>query len=81
MTETRTAAGLIWTRDSDNWTAEDGSGTYKLVEWAPGQWMDFWWRHEEACGCGSPAQGGRDWPDFDQAARAIVELAREEVGP
>lgn len=75
----RAAAGLTWTRDGDSWVAEDDTGTFKLVEVAPGEWMDFWWKREESCGCGSPAKGGRDWPDFEAAACAIVVLAKEET--
>ncbi len=75
----RDAAGLTWTPDGESWSAENPTGTFKLVEVAPGQWMDFWWKREEGCGCGSPARGGRDWPDFDTAARAIVALAEEET--
>lgn len=76
---TREAAGLTWVLDGDAWVAEDATGTFKLVEVAPGAWMEFWWRREEACGCGTPAKGGGDWPDFDTAARAVVALAEEET--
>lgn len=75
----RDAAGLTWTLDGDAWVAENGTGTFKLVEVAPGLWMDFWWKREESCGCGTPAKGGRDWPDFDSAACAIVTLADGEA--
>ncbi|CAA7627168.1 hypothetical protein [Magnetospirillum sp. UT-4] len=74
----RVAAGLDWREDGDGWTAEDRTGTFRLVEVGPGQWMDFWWRREEGCGCGAPARGGRDWPDFESAAAAIVALAHAE---
>ncbi|MDA8230299.1 MAG: hypothetical protein M0006_03070 [Magnetospirillum sp.] len=73
---TRFAAGLVWTFDGEAWCAGDESGTYKLVEWAPGQWMDFFWRREDGCGCGAPAAGGRDWTDFETAAREVAALGR-----
>ncbi len=76
---TRTAAGLVWTPDRNGaWRAEDFDGIYKLVEWAPGQWMDFFWQHVEGCADAQPAKGGRDWPDFDTAADEIVRLAKAE---
>ena len=76
MTASRTAAGLTWTFDGEAWLAEDQAGTYKLIEWAPGQWMDVFWPRQEGCGCGVPPAGGRDWPDFDTAAREAAALAR-----
>ncbi|MGE5503221.1 MAG: hypothetical protein ACM31L_02250 [Actinomycetota bacterium] len=81
MTDNRMAAGLTWRLDGDAWTAEDATGTFKLVEVAPGCWTDFWWKREETCGCGTPARGGRDFADFDTAAGAIVALAHSEQQP
>lgn len=76
MSETRTAAGLTWTLEGDGWTAANELGTYRLVEFGPGQWTDFWWPVDESCGCGIQAHGGRDFGDFEAAAAAIQALAR-----
>lgn len=77
MSETRNAAGLTWILEGDGWTARDELGTYRLVEFGPGQWTDFWWPVDESCGCGIQAHGGRDFDDFETAAVAIAALARE----
>jgi hypothetical protein len=75
--ESRRAAGLTWRYDGDGWTAEDETGNFRLVELAPGRWTEFWTPLDFSCGCGVQARGGRDWPDFETAARAAVALARQ----
>lgn len=74
MTTTRLGAGLTWTLDGDAWVADDAAGTYKVVEWAPGQWMEMFWPREDGCGCGAPPAGGRDWPSFEVAVTRAVAL-------
>ena len=76
MAETREAGGLVWKLDGDGWAAENELGTYRLVEFGPDQWTDFWWPVDESCGCGIQAHGGRDFDDFAKAAEAVVALAR-----